>query len=88
MTCDIEVHAFYAEKATAASYRVGDSISNMGQLRACLQRSVGLKFEKEWLQPPEIHLDPNSVLLATSKFSSVSMNIHSCYLQTCMVPPC
>jgi len=88
MTCDIKVHAFYTEKATTASYRVGDSISNMGQLRACLQRSVGLKFDKEWLQLLEIHPDPNSVLLATSKFSSVSTNIHSCCLQMCMVPPC
>ncbi|KAG2122947.1 uncharacterized protein EDB93DRAFT_1195755, partial [Suillus bovinus] len=66
MTAHIDVHAFYVEKATAASYRVGETITNIGQLRACLQHQARLKFDKEWLQVPDLHPDPDSVLLATN----------------------
>ncbi|KAG1863737.1 hypothetical protein F4604DRAFT_1929150 [Suillus subluteus] len=82
MTADIDVHAFYVEKATAASYRVGDSINNIGQLRASLQRQASLKFDREWLQPPDIHPDPSSVLLATNVHGTAILEDNSMTLES------
>ncbi|KAG1822077.1 uncharacterized protein BJ212DRAFT_1297316 [Suillus subaureus] len=84
MTGNINVHAFYVEGATAASYRIGDSIANISQLRASLQCHAALKFDRELLQPPEIHPDPNSVLLTTNIHGTAMLEDNLMTLETTM----